>query len=164
MAPQYGLPVKYADDAISRQCEQYDNNLDNGSQTSETRSEHEDSDVTLENCDDPEQSSLYQSSYTSSNKFTASTRTKENIELNSMSAESFPDHHSNHQSRPNIDHTRVKVFRGQPAEKYMWNTHILEGLREIVHPDWVLNIIHGFVGQSSIFFIYTRLILLFFVP
>lgn len=41
-------------------------------------------------------------------------------------------------------------FRGRPNEKFIWNIHLLEGFKEKVHPDWVLYIIHGFVGQSNI--------------
>ena len=41
-------------------------------------------------------------------------------------------------------------YRGRPYEKFIWNIHLLEGFKEKVHPDWVLYIIHGFVGQSSI--------------
>jgi len=41
-------------------------------------------------------------------------------------------------------------YRGRPYEKFIWNIHLLEGFKEKVHPDWVLYIIHGFVGQSNI--------------
>lgn len=46
--------------------------------------------------------------------------------------------------------SNTKVFRGEPTEKFVWNSYILEGLKNRVHPDWLLNITHGFVGQSNI--------------
>eukprot|EP00795_Rhopilema_esculentum_P017479 gene17479-9088_t len=39
-------------------------------------------------------------------------------------------------------------YRGRPYEKFVWNIHLLENFKEQVHPDWILYIIHGFVGQS----------------
>ena len=47
--------------------------------------------------------------------------------------------------------SNIKVFRGDPTEKFVWNSYLLEGLKDQVHPDWLLNITHGFVGQSSMF-------------
>eukprot|EP00794_Sanderia_malayensis_P000047 gene47-641_t len=41
-------------------------------------------------------------------------------------------------------------FRGRPYEKFVWNIHLLDGFKDQVHPDWILYIIHGFVGQSNI--------------
>ena len=51
----------------------------------------------------------------------------------------------------NCRRRRIDVFRGPPAEKFIWNSHILKELHGNVHPDWMLRIMHGFVGQSSIF-------------
>ena len=42
------------------------------------------------------------------------------------------------------------AYRGKPYEKFVWNIHLLEKFKDQVHPDWILYIIHGFVGQSSI--------------
>ena len=58
-------------------------------------------------------------------------------------------------SAPNTDNTRQsgdqkKSYRGKPCEMFIWNIHLLSDFREQVHPDWILNVIHGFVGQSSI--------------
>ena len=52
---------------------------------------------------------------------------------------------------PKHFHSNIKVFRGDPTEKFVWNSYLLEGLKDQVHPDWLLNITHGFVGQSSMF-------------
>ena len=34
--------------------------------------------------------------------------------------------------------------------KFVWNKFLLQGFEGAVHPDWILHIVHGFVGQSSI--------------
>lgn len=38
----------------------------------------------------------------------------------------------------------------EPYSKYVWNLRLLEKVKEIVHPDWLLYIIHGFCGQSKL--------------
>ncbi|XP_056336621.1 polyphosphoinositide phosphatase [Danio aesculapii] len=38
----------------------------------------------------------------------------------------------------------------EPYSKYVWNLSLLEKVKEIVHPDWLLYIIHGFCGQSKL--------------
>ncbi|XP_061169192.1 polyphosphoinositide phosphatase-like isoform X2 [Saccostrea echinata] len=40
--------------------------------------------------------------------------------------------------------------RSKPAEKYVWNSYLLKKCREVVHPDWLLFLIHGFVDQKNI--------------
>ena len=34
--------------------------------------------------------------------------------------------------------------------KFVWNKYLLKHFEDVVHPDWVLHIINGFVGQSGI--------------
>lgn len=34
--------------------------------------------------------------------------------------------------------------------RFVWNKFLLQGFEGAVHPDWILHIVHGFVGQSSI--------------
>ncbi|XP_007891065.1 polyphosphoinositide phosphatase [Callorhinchus milii] len=41
-------------------------------------------------------------------------------------------------------------IRNEPYLKYAWNGHILENLKDTVHHDWLLYIIHGFCGQSKL--------------
>jgi hypothetical protein len=48
----------------------------------------------------------------------------------------------------------------KPYYKFVWNKHLLPGFEGNVHQDWVLYVINGFIGQSSIlldfiFFLYT---------
>ena len=43
--------------------------------------------------------------------------------------------------------------RNHPYKKFVWNIHLLKKFEDFVHPEWILYIIHGFVGQSSIFYI-----------
>ncbi|XP_016095765.1 polyphosphoinositide phosphatase [Sinocyclocheilus grahami] len=38
----------------------------------------------------------------------------------------------------------------EPYAKYVWNVRLLENVKNIVHPDWLLYIIHGFCGQSKL--------------
>uniref|UniRef100_A0A8C6T3R1 FIG4 phosphoinositide 5-phosphatase n=1 Tax=Neogobius melanostomus TaxID=47308 RepID=A0A8C6T3R1_9GOBI len=37
-----------------------------------------------------------------------------------------------------------------PYYKYVWNAKLLERVKDIVHPDWLMYIIHGFCGQSKL--------------
>ncbi|XP_077866108.1 polyphosphoinositide phosphatase-like [Saccoglossus kowalevskii] len=46
---------------------------------------------------------------------------------------------------------KEKVGLHNPASyKFVWNSHMLKGFENVVQPDWVLYIIHGFMGQSNI--------------
>uniref|UniRef100_A0A3Q4BLD8 SAC domain-containing protein n=1 Tax=Mola mola TaxID=94237 RepID=A0A3Q4BLD8_MOLML len=38
----------------------------------------------------------------------------------------------------------------EPYYKYVWNGKLLERVKDIVHPDWLMYIIHGFCGQSKL--------------
>lgn len=38
----------------------------------------------------------------------------------------------------------------EPYMKYVWNGELLDVIKNTVHRDWLLYIIHGFCGQSSI--------------
>ncbi|XP_061609998.1 polyphosphoinositide phosphatase isoform X4 [Phyllopteryx taeniolatus] len=40
--------------------------------------------------------------------------------------------------------------RAEPYYKYVWNGNLLERVKDIVHPDWLMYIIHGFCGQSKL--------------
>ena len=43
--------------------------------------------------------------------------------------------------------------RTPPEEKFVWNSHLLNKVaEEELHSDWIVHLIHGFVGQSSILF------------
>ncbi|CAG9859794.1 unnamed protein product [Phyllotreta striolata] len=42
-------------------------------------------------------------------------------------------------------------IRTQPHKKFLWNLHLLsDTVKTELHPDWILHIIHGFIGQSNI--------------
>jgi len=34
--------------------------------------------------------------------------------------------------------------------KFMWNSFLVKKMEQILHPDWVLTIVHGFVAQSIV--------------
>ncbi|XP_066557315.1 polyphosphoinositide phosphatase isoform X2 [Amia ocellicauda] len=40
--------------------------------------------------------------------------------------------------------------RNEPYAKYVWNGQLLEKIKDTVHPDWLMYIIHGFCGQSKL--------------
>lgn len=44
----------------------------------------------------------------------------------------------------------VHSLINEPYAKYVWNVRLLEKVKDIVHPDWLLYIIHGFCGQSKL--------------
>uniref|UniRef100_A0A3Q2XZ10 FIG4 phosphoinositide 5-phosphatase n=1 Tax=Hippocampus comes TaxID=109280 RepID=A0A3Q2XZ10_HIPCM len=44
----------------------------------------------------------------------------------------------------------VYGVRAEPYYKYVWNGNLLERVKDIIHPDWLLYIIHGFCGQSKL--------------
>ncbi|TRY86760.1 hypothetical protein DNTS_004242, partial [Danionella cerebrum] len=44
----------------------------------------------------------------------------------------------------------VHAVSSEPYFKYVWNERLLDKLRSVVHPDWLLYIIHGFCGQSKL--------------
>ncbi|KAK9747094.1 SacI homology domain [Popillia japonica] len=39
--------------------------------------------------------------------------------------------------------------RMKPHRKFVWNFHLLSKIEKELHPDWILYITHGFVGQSN---------------
>ena len=34
--------------------------------------------------------------------------------------------------------------------KFVWNKYLLQGFERLVHPDWILHVVNGFVGQCGI--------------
>uniref|UniRef100_A0A3B5A594 FIG4 phosphoinositide 5-phosphatase n=1 Tax=Stegastes partitus TaxID=144197 RepID=A0A3B5A594_9TELE len=44
----------------------------------------------------------------------------------------------------------VYGLQNEPYYKYVWNGKLLERVKDIVHPDWLMYIIHGFCGQSKL--------------
>ena len=42
--------------------------------------------------------------------------------------------------------------RVPPCKKFVWNEYLLKNVVDVLQYDWLLYIIHGFVGQSSEFF------------
>ncbi|KAG8444675.1 hypothetical protein GDO86_009734 [Hymenochirus boettgeri] len=46
--------------------------------------------------------------------------------------------------------TGVFGICSEPYMKYVWNGKLLESVRNMVHHDWLLYIIHGFCGQSKL--------------
>uniref|UniRef100_A0A671X4W9 FIG4 phosphoinositide 5-phosphatase n=1 Tax=Sparus aurata TaxID=8175 RepID=A0A671X4W9_SPAAU len=44
----------------------------------------------------------------------------------------------------------VYGIQNEPYYKYVWNGKLLERVKDIVHHDWLMYIIHGFCGQSKL--------------
>ncbi|XP_077409573.1 polyphosphoinositide phosphatase isoform X2 [Vanacampus margaritifer] len=44
----------------------------------------------------------------------------------------------------------VYGVRAEPYYKYVWNGNLLKRVKGVVHPDWLMYIIHGFCGQSKL--------------
>ncbi|XP_046388999.1 polyphosphoinositide phosphatase isoform X3 [Ischnura elegans] len=40
--------------------------------------------------------------------------------------------------------------RNNPNRKFVWNSYLLSQIEGRLHPDWILYIVHGFVGQSNV--------------
>lgn len=58
-----------------------------------------------------------------------------------------------HIEYPQSGHGRVLAGRLQPNEKFVWNSYLLEPLKQAgAERDWLLLITHGFVGQANIAF------------
>ena len=145
MAPYYGLPLKYCDgkegnhhvhhSIESSYASQVDDRDDFPQVISEKLEEN------LEDARDIDIEKIFSQKIRepSSGDF----------ELSSLSANVFPDIGSPPPEQCFKSNVKTKVFRGIPTEKFVWNSYILEDLKQMVHPDWLLNIIHGFVGQSS---------------
>lgn len=49
------------------------------------------------------------------------------------------------ESKPSLDQ---QIIRTQPNRKFVWNEYLMSHVN--IHPDWLLFIIHGFVGQADI--------------
>lgn len=59
-------------------------------------------------------------------------------------------HNDPHSSLRLSSVTVVYGVRNEPYYKYVWNGKLLEKVKDVVHDDWLMYIIHGFCGQSSI--------------
>ena len=44
----------------------------------------------------------------------------------------------------------VLGVKAHPNYKFVWNSYLLKPVESVFHPDWILFVIHGFVGQSNI--------------
>jgi hypothetical protein len=58
------------------------------------------------------------------------------------------------EKRPDIKHSENKTVdygvRNKPNRRFVWNSHLLQKIEGNLHPDWMLYVMHGFVGQSNI--------------
>ena len=144
LAPYYGLPYKYCpetDESKSNSWIDNINDIPNKGEIDEEKSKlSNDEEYSTEHAKDINMDSIFKSNEQYDGDF----------ELSSLSADMFPDIGTPPTDNISRRKLNTKVFRGKPSEKYVWNSYILKGIEDQVHPDWLLNIIHGFVGQSNI--------------
>ncbi|XP_066936633.1 polyphosphoinositide phosphatase-like [Clytia hemisphaerica] len=154
MAPYYGLPLKYCDTSEGEhdshhQHHSYESSY--ASQMEESEDHQHISDKAEDNIEDARDIDI-QNIFDRQKTFQQqeSPTGDEAVELSSLSANVFPDIGSPPPEKCVKSNIKTKVFRGVPTEKFVWNSYILKELKKMVHPDWLLNIIHGFVGQSNV--------------
>lgn len=41
-------------------------------------------------------------------------------------------------------------IRSNPNRRFVWNSHLLKPVEKDLHSDWILYVIHGFIGQSNV--------------
>lgn len=144
MAPYYGLPLKYSNDVESENDITFSYESSYASHMEEIDDKiSEKLEENIEDARDIDIEKYFR------NQKTSGEQDSGEFELPSLSAHVFPDIGSPPPEKCVKNNIKTKVFRGTPTEKFVWNSYILEGLKKVVHPDWLLNIIHGFVGQSS---------------
>lgn len=42
------------------------------------------------------------------------------------------------------------VFKSAPNERFVWNSYLMRDAKQRVHSEWVIDVIHGFIGQSNL--------------
>ncbi|XP_012147463.1 polyphosphoinositide phosphatase FIG4 isoform X2 [Megachile rotundata] len=56
----------------------------------------------------------------------------------------------NYQTNSNIEKYVDYGVRSNPNRRFVWNSHLLKPVEKDLHRDWILYIIHGFIGQSNV--------------
>ncbi|XP_018336743.1 polyphosphoinositide phosphatase isoform X2 [Agrilus planipennis] len=51
-------------------------------------------------------------------------------------------------SKTQLDNEEYGI-RTKPHYKFVWNSHLIKPVEHILHPDWLLYIVHGFIDQSN---------------
>ncbi|XP_055889530.1 polyphosphoinositide phosphatase-like [Biomphalaria glabrata] len=65
-------------------------------------------------------------------------------------AQTIPEVQAQEKETKSVPGPVVCGVKNAPCRKYVWNNHLLKGFEGHVHSDWILYIIHGFIGQSNI--------------
>ncbi|XP_069675113.1 polyphosphoinositide phosphatase isoform X2 [Periplaneta americana] len=66
----------------------------------------------------------------------------------------FPaDQEKQQEKKPETIYSKNKTMdygvRNKPNRRFVWNSHLLHKIEASLHPDWILYVTHGFVGQSN---------------
>ncbi|KZC14668.1 Polyphosphoinositide phosphatase [Dufourea novaeangliae] len=56
----------------------------------------------------------------------------------------------NHQNSSVTEKYTDYGIRNNPHRRFVWNSHLLNPVEKDLHRDWILYVIHGFIGQSNV--------------
>ncbi|CAB3377732.1 Hypothetical predicted protein [Cloeon dipterum] len=42
------------------------------------------------------------------------------------------------------------VFKNVPNERFIWNSYLMKDAKRIMNSEWIIDVVHGFVGQSNL--------------
>ncbi|VVC42223.1 Hypothetical protein CINCED_3A001710 [Cinara cedri] len=95
----------------------------------------------IPNANEPRYLKIFQSVDLSSN-FYFSYDVTHTLQVNMSISQNIPNDFSNRE--------HVLVTRSCPNKLFIWNHYLLKDVRSKLHPDWILNIMHGFISQSNV--------------
>uniref|UniRef100_A0A2S2PUL1 Polyphosphoinositide phosphatase n=2 Tax=Schizaphis graminum TaxID=13262 RepID=A0A2S2PUL1_SCHGA len=97
----------------------------------------------IPNVNEPRYLKIFQSIDLSSNfYFSYSYDVTHTLQVNMSIAQNIPNDLSTGEC--------VFVTRSCPNKIFVWNDYLLKDVRDKLHPDWILNIMHGFISQSNV--------------
>ncbi|CAH1712042.1 unnamed protein product [Aphis gossypii] len=96
----------------------------------------------IPNVNEPRYLKIFQSVDLSSNfYFSYSYDVTHTLQVNMSIAQNVPN---------DLSGDSVFVTRSCPNKIFVWNDYLLKDVRDKLHPDWILNIMHGFISQSNV--------------
>ncbi|XP_025420076.1 polyphosphoinositide phosphatase isoform X2 [Sipha flava] len=97
----------------------------------------------IPNVNEPRYLKIFQSVDLSSNfYFSYSYDVTHTLQVNMSIAQNIPNDLS--------DGECLFVTRSSPNKIFIWNDYLLKDVINKIHPDWILNIMHGFISQSNV--------------
>ncbi|XP_050548298.1 polyphosphoinositide phosphatase isoform X2 [Daktulosphaira vitifoliae] len=96
----------------------------------------------IPNINEPRYLKIFQSVDLSSNfYFSYSYDVTQTLQVNLAVAQNIPK---------NSNGDLLYITRSNSNKIFVWNDYLLKNVRDKLHPDWVLNIMHGFISQSNV--------------